>query len=272
MSTPPRPDDTMTLEEAHRYLLENTFENYPTGVPIPSQTSWDHPIIAASPQDALRTRILQHSALLEEAERELPPDASEEEIMKRAVELLAQRDMQRRAAEPQIRNLVINQWDIIPRTINILECRNGGTAYWPTSPTSRRFTALLEGMMLRTGAVTVEAELKAQEALFARLTERQRHSYIVNNAFIELSTRSGVHYMLRKGLPVVAMTGDKRTGRMKILAALCVHGMGYFDGTPAGCLPPSDDVLFNLLLIRSGEHYYWRKCGQYPPWDWRAFM
>ena len=72
--------------------------------------------------------------------------------------------------------------------------------------------------------------------------------------------------MLRKGRPTIAIRihEDEWSWWMDILCALCMHPLGFYEGTWAGVMAPSDEVLAHLLHIRADEHYFWRKANQIP--------
>lgn len=124
-----------------------------------------------------------------------------------------------------------------------------------------------ESAVVRYGSISLDAELKAQENLFKRLDDKQRRYYVFNGWFMEESKRSGCAYMLRKGKPTLAIGRNNRP-----LCCLCLHPMGYFSNSYVGVMPPSDEVLAVLLLIRSDEHTLWKKSGQHPVLDPRSGM
>jgi hypothetical protein len=128
--------------------------------------------------------------------------------------------------------------------------------------TNERIAMLIDSWGLRYGAVSVEAEIAAQAYLLKRLTEKQRRSYILGGNFVEESKRSGCAYLLRKGLPTLAFGREN-----KLLCALCLHSFGAFSKSFVGLMPPSDEVLAHLLLIRGDEARFWKKSGQHPAWD-----
>jgi hypothetical protein len=39
--------------------------------------------------------------------------------------------------------------------------------------------------------------------------------------------------------------------------------MGRYDGTFAGVMPPTDEVVADLLAMRGDEHFFWRKSNQH---------
>ena len=109
----------------------------------------------------------------------------------------------------------------------------------------------------------VEAERAAFERLHEALSEKQRAMYLFSDGFTEQG-KSGVVYLLRKNRPTIALRSKDGANEFFPLCALCFHPVGYYGGTWAGFLPPSDEVLAHLLMIRGDEHYFWRKSNQIP--------
>ena len=115
-----------------------------------------------------------------------------------------------------------------------------------------------------------DAELRAQETLKRHLTEWAYQAYIMTGSFLESSKKSGVVYLFRRLRPTIALTANPgfsgKDGGMRILCTLCAHPVGYYNGSWAGALVPTDDVISHLLMMRSDEHYFWRVCNQHPAW------
>lgn len=120
----------------------------------------------------------------------------------------------------------------------------------------------------------LEAELKACERLMEALTPHQKHQYVFQDCVVEHG-RSGVLYLIRKNRPTLAIRdtgkveGDTRNGG-EVLCAMCYHPLAYYTNTWAGALPPSDEVLAHLLMIRADEHLFWKRCNQHPIHDIRS--
>lgn len=116
----------------------------------------------------------------------------------------------------------------------------------------------------------INAEIKAMETLRRHVTEWAFNCYLMTGMFIESSKRSGVFYVFRRLRPTIALTGNpdrlNRECGLRILCCLCAHPIGYYDGSWAGALVPTDDVISHLLLMRSDEHLYWKNCNQHPAW------
>jgi hypothetical protein len=113
------------------------------------------------------------------------------------------------------------------------------------------------------------AEVRAMETLKRHVSEWAYQAYVMTGSFVETSKRSGVIYMFRRLRPTIAMSGrPNKHGRdvgMRILCTLCSHPIGFYDGSWAGALVPTDDVISHLLLMRSDEHYFWRVSNQHHP-------
>ena len=115
------------------------------------------------------------------------------------------------------------------------------------------------------------AEIRAMEALKAKITEWAYQCYVMTGSFLESSPKSHVVYLFRRLRPTVAMSGqpDYKNGRgdqgMRILACLCAHPVGYYNDSWAGALVPTDDVLAHLLLMRSDEHEFWKQANHHHP-------
>jgi hypothetical protein len=115
------------------------------------------------------------------------------------------------------------------------------------------------------------AELRAMETLKRHVTEWAYQCYVMTGSFLETSPRSQVTYLFRRLRPTVALSSrpDYKKGRgdvgIRILACLCLHPVGFFNGSWAGALVPTDDVLAHLLLMRGDEHRFWKDSNQHHP-------
>jgi len=52
----------------------------------------------------------------------------------------------------------------------------------------------------------------------------------------------------------------------RVLAALCMHPIAYYEDSWAGGMPPTDDVIAHLMLMCGDEPMYWRRSNQHPSW------
>jgi hypothetical protein len=132
------------------------------------------------------------------------------------------------------------------------------------NPEIRRLGYIIESAGMRMSYSLFEAEAKAQKRLSEALTEIQSKSYFLTGEFIQRG-RSGVAYLIRKNRPTLALRDDNGKSPARPLCALCMHPLAYYNDTWAGVMAPSDEVLSHLLMIRSDEHYFWRKANQISP-------
>jgi hypothetical protein len=140
---------------------------------------------------------------------------------------------------------------------------NGKIEWGPVSSVNQ------SGMLMETISASdawgIEQEAAALQTLARLLSHRQMKQYLLTGMFVETSKRSGVVYMFRKLRPTLAVrTHDKGS---RILAALCMHPIGYYQGTWAGAMCPTDDVIAHLMLMRGDEHMLWRRCHQHPAYE-----
>lgn len=118
----------------------------------------------------------------------------------------------------------------------------------------------------------VGSEDRAEEKLRGLIDEHQWRAYRHTGQFWEKSTRSGVTYVFRRLRPTLAFSCRSREGvelenqAVRPLCALCLHPVAYYDGTWAGGMVPTDDVIAHLLLMRGDEHRFWRMANQHPVW------
>lgn len=110
----------------------------------------------------------------------------------------------------------------------------------------------------------IEQESTAVKLLGTLVRHRAFKQYMLTGAFLETSRRSGVTYMFRRLKPTVALSS--RTGHLRILCTLCLHPIGYYDGSWAGSLCPTDDVIAHLMLMRGDEAMFWRRANHHPAW------
>lgn len=149
--------------------------------------------------------------------------------------------------------------------VNVLEDPETGRVRGgiePYHPAALRFNLFIETGAQRRAFTLSTAEITAQNRLLEALNDQQRGSYLMLDTFVERG-RSGVLYFVRKNRPTIACR-SRPDGGATPLCALCLHPLGYYVGTWAGVMPPSDEVLTHLLYIRSDEHFFWRKANQIP--------
>lgn len=111
----------------------------------------------------------------------------------------------------------------------------------------------------------LEQEHRALLLLGQHVNHYQFKMYALTGMFLEKSPRSGVLYAFRRLRPTIAFTDKADGDKAKILCALCLHPLGYYEGSWAGALCPTDDVVAHLMLMRGDEKMFWRSCNQHAP-------
>jgi hypothetical protein len=132
-----------------------------------------------------------------------------------------------------------------------------------------RFTVLFEDRLAFTigtldvaGAWPVEAEQKAQKKLATLIPEDLFDLYVLTGHFPEMSKRSQVTYLFRRGRPTIAIRQTEQYSHA--LCALCLHPIGYYGDTWAGAMCPTDEVIAHLLMMRGSEEKFWANANQHP--------
>jgi hypothetical protein len=169
---------------------------------------------------------------------------------------------------------VVNHWFSAKRNLDVWIVQRGGRYEVETRRRSPDGSMdRLDYWMTTLGgsdAWDVAAEHRARETLRSMLTPRQWRHYDLTGSFLETSPRSRLTYLFRRLRPTIAMTPRWPEGRpvdsMKCLAALCLHPIGYYGGSWAGCLVPSDDVIAHLTLMRGDEVGFWKAANQHESW------
>jgi hypothetical protein len=108
----------------------------------------------------------------------------------------------------------------------------------------------------------VEAEQKAQKKLASLISKDLFELYLLTGHLGEISKRSRVTYLFRKGRPTIALRQDE--AGTTVLCALCLHPIGYYGSTWAGVMCPTDEVIAHLLMMRGSEEKYWANANQHP--------
>ena len=167
-------------------------------------------------------------------------------------------------ADVRIRNTF---WSVRYRS-NVTVWEKAGKVEWGlTSPANR--AAMEIATLGAADAWGIEQESAAVNTLGTLLRHRQFKQYLMTGSFLERSPRSGISYLFRRLRPTLAIS--HREGYMKagngsrILAALCLHPIGYYEGSWAGAMCPTDDILAHLMLMRGDEAMFWRRANQHPP-------
>ncbi len=224
------------------------------GIPLPPHNDPLHPMVLADGVPlAKQIGINQNLRTVERAQQRA---STESELMLR------------------LRNAPVrNSWHVLgDQTVTIIDTTQGPYA-WIDWDAGMRLRKIVHTAELRSAThLTAEAELRALESLKGRVQKGQYESYVLNGVFPEHSKRSDLFYFFRKGLPTIVISyhGEKAKDGGRVLAALCLHPMGYYVGTHCGLMTPTDEVIAQLLLMRSDERRYWAKSGQWAATDSRS--
>ena len=160
---------------------------------------------------------------------------------------------------------LVNQWFSLTLGRMVYVTREGGKPRGLSTlmPHTDRLDMAI-GSAFVASQFNIETEMAALQKLATLVPAHAFASYFVGGAFVETSKRSGVTYVFRKLRPTLALSG--RSGRLKALAALCLHPLAYYQGTHCGAMTPTDDVIAHLLLMRGDEHLFWKRSNQHPVW------
>jgi hypothetical protein len=108
----------------------------------------------------------------------------------------------------------------------------------------------------------IEQEANAIQLFASLVSHRQFKHYMLTGMFIETSPRSGVSYVFRRLRPTLALS--LRGEAVRIMCAMCLHPIGYYEGCWAGAMCPTDDVIAHLMLMRGDERMFWARANQHP--------
>lgn len=166
---------------------------------------------------------------------------------------------------------VVNHWIDRKRNREVFILDQGGKRVVLAAPLSpdRSMERLSFWMQTLGGADAweLESEYKAREYLRGMLSERQWFHYDLTGSFLETSPRSRVTYVFRRLRPTIALSFRGRDGieQVRCLAVLCLHPIGYYSNSWAGCMVPTDDVVAHLSWMRADEAGFWGKAVQHRP-------
>jgi len=173
-----------------------------------------------------------------------------------------------------IESRVINSWWCARRGgwVFVLKGRGGKSRHlivdgYATRPVET-LTRLLMGLSV-CEVQKLDAEFMAMDKLRSMVKPHLFKMYIIQNILLETSPKSGVTYILRKGRPTIAMKADGN-GNMRILSVLCLHPLGYYEGSFCGCMVPTDELIAHLIMIRANEHFFWRKANHHRSYEWES--
>lgn len=189
------------------------------------------------------------------------------------IELLVDDKFECRPGDVTAEERIVNEWYSWRLNARVLIVDRGGKRFAlkvPVAPdrSMDRLTYWIQTIGAA-DAWDLEAERRARETLRSMLSERQWMHYDLTGSFFESSPRSRLTYVFRRLRPTIAMTGrSKRDGverEMRVLAVLCMHPIGYYAQTWAGCMVPSDDVIAHLSWMRGDEARFWKHATQHDP-------
>lgn len=110
----------------------------------------------------------------------------------------------------------------------------------------------------------IEQEAAAVQLLATLIPHHTFKMYLLTGMFLERSPRSGLTYLFRKLRPTVVLDARKNdAARARVLCALCLHPIAYYEGSWAGAMTPTDDVVSHLMLMRGDEPMFWRRANQH---------
>lgn len=115
----------------------------------------------------------------------------------------------------------------------------------------------------------IEQESRAVKLLGTMIRHVQFKRYLLTGMFLEQSKRSGVTYVFRRLKPTIALRpwrSGENAEPATILACLCQHPIAYYEGSWAGAMCPTDDVVAHLTMMRGDEALFWRRSTQHPPY------
>lgn len=158
---------------------------------------------------------------------------------------------------------IINRFWSSKKGREVVIWRENGATDWGTSRRVHGLDLALQTLGA-SDAWGIEQEANAIRTLGEMLSHMQFKRYMLTGCFLERSRRSGVSYLFRRLRPTVAIS--TRGDRPRILAALCMHPIGYYEDSWAGAMCPTDDVIAHLALMRGDEAMLWRRCNQHAPY------
>lgn len=164
-------------------------------------------------------------------------------------------------AEPSDARIRNHFWSWTRRT-EIVVWEEGGKILWGPSTRPHHIDIDL-GTLGAADAWGIEQESRAVHLLGTLVKHRQFKQYMLTGMFMVRSERSGISYLFRRLKPTLALS---TIGDVRILAALCLHPIAYYERSWAGAMCPTDDVIAHLSLMRGDECMFWRRANQHPPW------
>lgn len=138
-----------------------------------------------------------------------------------------------------------------------------GKVQWGWLPAVHHFTHDLATLGC-SYAWGIEQEHNALQLLGTLVRHHTFKQYLLTGMFLETSPRSGLTYCFRKLRPTVVL--DLRGEEVRIICALCLHPIAFYESSWAGAMCPTDDVIAHLMLMRGDEPMLWRRANQHPAW------
>jgi len=158
----------------------------------------------------------------------------------------------------------VNQWYSNQRRSDIIIFRyHDGRTDWGLLPAFHSLNFALKTLGCAE-AWGIEQESNAVNLLGTLISHRQFKQYLLTGTFIETSKRSKTAYLFRRLKPTVALAMESPS--IRILCALCMHPIGYYSGSWAGAMCPTDDVIAHLMMMRGDERLFWKRSTQHPAW------
>jgi hypothetical protein len=155
-----------------------------------------------------------------------------------------------------------NQFWSSSRRATIIVWQNpDGRIEWGPSGRGHHFDQDLKTLMC-CQAWGIEQESNAVKTLGSLVNHYQFRQYMLTGMFMETSKRSAVTYVFRRLKPTVALRSREK--RVEILCCLCLHPIAYYEGSWAGAMCPTDDVIAHLMLMRGDEPTFWKQSNQHP--------
>lgn len=159
---------------------------------------------------------------------------------------------------------IVNRWYSNDKRCDVVVWRTGaGKIEWGLDPAIHHASQALSTMGCSV-AWSMESEIKALEMLRGLIPAHLFKMYFLTGMFPTASKRSGVSYIFRKLRPTIALRPFPHEDGMKILTCLCLHPIGYYAGTWAGALCPTDDVIAHFLLMKADEPLFWKRANHIP--------
>jgi hypothetical protein len=253
----PYEDRRMTWEDMNRAAGRAAFERGESyaGIPMPL------------PGLQLEPRFPRAAELLELSRRDADPERTSAGLLIAGAGALAARPWTCRTGDVDERVHERNSWWSFARQAYVKLVQRGERVelYYDTRTAGSRVGLLVETLD-RASAWPVSAEARAMEKLRTLIPGHAWDRYFLTGAFLESSPRSGVTYLFRRSRPTLALRPGGAFDGMHVIAALCLHPLGYYLGSYAGVMVPTDDVIAHLLMVRGDEHRFWRQANQHPAW------